>query len=154
MKEIRMAEVSGECLGSIGSDDIAARRMVLDYPHGKYWIGDREGGIARAESGHPRVTLLDFPQLETRFHNSGGQRWECLEYCQIVAWIMELMKYQLFRGRAMLVRQKKQNKFWTTAPFVATRKGTYSSHEHFPPMFLFGTSDVVRNYETKVQQDM
>ena len=51
-------------------------------------------------------------------NNSRTQRSECMEHCQVTAWIMEFWE-QIIRGRATLVTQKEQDKFCSLAPYAA-----------------------------------
>ena len=67
VKEIRMAEIPAcvVCPGLTGPDGIAAWGLV--FPQGMSRNGDRERNIARAQSGHGCVTLVNFPQVDTSF---------------------------------------------------------------------------------------
>ena len=85
------------------------------------------------------------------------QRAECLEYCQISAVIMELMEYQIIRGRVTLVTHEERNKSLTVAPCGNDTEGSIHETTKFldnSPDSLFGTSDVMRPSETKVDQEM
>ena len=153
-----------------GGSDCAAPRLGHHGTQSYFRVGDiASHGRAEAEEcvrqADPDFILVTMTQDPYRTFSkvmtpvsSRTQRGECLEYCEIAAWMMELMEYHFIRGRAMLVIQKEQNKFWTLAPCVAmNEKGsihqTYTCLDN-TPLSLFGTSDVVRIHETKVDQEM
>ena len=53
--------------GLIGPDDIAARGMMLEFPAGKCPVEEREQNIVLATTGHPCVSLVDFPVFATNY---------------------------------------------------------------------------------------
>lgn len=72
-----MAEIPRGCRRLVCPDDMAAWEILMDFLQGECWMGTLEGESPRADSGHPRVSLVDFPESKTNcFEMNAGDTSE------------------------------------------------------------------------------